>query len=121
MRDQGPGFNRAHLPHAASAEDPFTHRDVREKLGLRAGGFGLLICQGMVDEMAYNDTGNEVTLIKRFPTGGDAALDRGGPELIAPGPGMETRLRGNRTLPGPNTSLATRPRTPIPRPPSLNL
>ena len=30
------------------------------------GGFGLLICKGMVDELRYNDVGNEVTLIKRF-------------------------------------------------------
>jgi DNA-binding response OmpR family regulator len=66
VRDQGPGFDRANLPHAAIADDPFSHLDVREKLGLRAGGFGLLICQGMVDEMRYNDEGNEVTLIKRF-------------------------------------------------------
>ncbi len=66
VRDQGKGFNRMHLPHAAIPDDPFTHLDVREKLGLRAGGFGLLICQGMVDEMRYNETGNEVTLIKRF-------------------------------------------------------
>jgi DNA-binding response OmpR family regulator len=67
VQDQGPGFDRTHLPHAAVPDDPFTHLDVREKLGLRAGGFGLLICQGMVDEMRYNDAGNEVTLIKRFP------------------------------------------------------
>ena len=66
VRDQGPGFDRTSMPHAAIAGDPFTHLDVREKLGLRAGGFGLLICQGMVDEMRYNDQGNEVTLIKRF-------------------------------------------------------
>lgn len=66
VRDQGPGFDRGHLPHAAVADDPFSHLDVREKLGLRAGGFGLLICQGMVDEMRYNDQGNEVTLLKRF-------------------------------------------------------
>lgn len=66
IRDQGPGFDRDNLPHAAVPDDPFTHLDVREKLGLRAGGFGLLICQGMVDEMRYNDQGNEVTLIKRF-------------------------------------------------------
>src|SRR5271165_611852 len=66
VRDQGPGFDRSVLPHAAVVGDPFTHLDVREKLGLRAGGFGLLICQGMVDEMRYNDEGNEVTLIKRF-------------------------------------------------------
>ena len=66
IRDQGLGFNPNHLPHAALPNDPFSHLDVREKLGLRAGGFGLLICQGMVDEMRYNDRGNEVTLIKRF-------------------------------------------------------
>src|SRR5271156_975392 len=66
VRDQGPGFDRGALPHAAVAGDPFSHLDVREKLGLRAGGFGLLICQGMVDEMRYNDLGNEVTLLKRF-------------------------------------------------------
>jgi two-component system, OmpR family, response regulator len=66
VRDQGPGFDRTHIPHAAVPDDPFTHLDLREKLGLRAGGFGLLICQGMVDEMRYNDSGNEVTLIKRF-------------------------------------------------------
>lgn len=67
VQDQGPGFDRKLLPHAAVPDDPFSHLDVREKLGLRAGGFGLLICQGMVDEMSYNDTGNQVTLIKRFP------------------------------------------------------
>ena len=66
VRDQGKGFDRANLPHAAAADDPFSHLDVRDKLGLRAGGFGLMICKGMVDELRYNDTGNEVTLIKRF-------------------------------------------------------
>ncbi len=66
VRDQGTGFDRSDLPHAAIPDDPFSHLDVREKLGLRAGGFGLLICQGMVDEMRYNERGNEVTLIKRY-------------------------------------------------------
>jgi DNA-binding response OmpR family regulator len=70
IRDQGSGFDRTNIPHAAIAEDPFSHLDVRDKLGLRSGGFGLLICQGMVDELKYNDVGNEVTLIKRFPQEG---------------------------------------------------
>jgi DNA-binding response OmpR family regulator len=70
IRDQGAGFDRKNLPHAAAAEDPFSHLDVRDKLGLRSGGFGLLITQGMVDELTYNDVGNEVTLIKRFPQDG---------------------------------------------------
>jgi len=70
IRDQGAGFDRKNIPHAAIADDPFSHLDVRDKLGLRSGGFGLLICQGMVDELKYNDVGNEVTLIKRFPQEG---------------------------------------------------
>jgi DNA-binding response OmpR family regulator len=69
VRDQGAGFDVNNLPHAAVAGDPFTHLDVRDKLGLRAGGFGLMICKGMVDELRYNDVGNEVTLIKRYDTG----------------------------------------------------
>lgn len=74
IQDQGPGFDRTQLPHAAVPDDPFSHLDVREKLGLRAGGFGLLICEGMVDEMRYNDVGNEVTLTKRFPATGAAGV-----------------------------------------------
>jgi DNA-binding response OmpR family regulator len=66
VRDQGSGFDLNNLPHAAIPDDPFSHLDVRDKLGLRAGGFGLMICKGMVDELRYNDTGNEVTLIKQF-------------------------------------------------------
>jgi DNA-binding response OmpR family regulator len=66
IRDQGSGFDLKNIPHAAAVDDPFSHLDVRDKLGLRSGGFGLLICQGMVDELKYNDVGNEVTLIKRF-------------------------------------------------------
>jgi len=72
IRDQGEGFNRNNLPHAADEEDPFSHLDIREKLGLRAGGYGLLICRGMVDEMRYNDAGNEVTLVKQFRTPADS-------------------------------------------------
>ncbi len=67
VRDQGPGYNPSNLPHAASPDDPLLHMDVREKLGLREGGFGLLISRGMVDELRHNKLGNEVTLIKRFP------------------------------------------------------
>ena len=47
----GPGVRPEPAAARGRPDDPFTHLDVREKLGLRAGGFGLLICQGMVDEM----------------------------------------------------------------------
>ena len=31
---------------------------------MRAGGYGLLLASGTVDELIYNDIGNEVVLIK---------------------------------------------------------
>ncbi|MFO0958696.1 MAG: ATP-binding protein [Isosphaeraceae bacterium] len=67
IRDEGPGFNPRSLPHAACAEDPITHLDVRQNLGLRDGGFGLLIVRGMVDDLRYNEAGNEVLLVRHFP------------------------------------------------------
>jgi DNA-binding response OmpR family regulator len=66
IRDQGPGFNPKKLPHAASDEDPIGHLDVRNELGIREGGFGIMLARGLVDEFRYNDRGNEVTMIKRF-------------------------------------------------------
>jgi CheY-like chemotaxis protein/anti-sigma regulatory factor (Ser/Thr protein kinase) len=67
IRDTGPGFDPQHLPHAANAEDPVGHLMVRETLGLREGGFGILMARGLVDELTYNETGNEVRLVKYFP------------------------------------------------------
>jgi two-component system OmpR family response regulator len=66
IRDQGPGFNPTKIPHAANEEDPIGHLDVRNELGIREGGFGIMLAKGLVDEFRYNDTGNEVTLVKRF-------------------------------------------------------
>lgn len=66
IKDQGPGFDRQKLPHAAQDEDPIAHLDVRNELGLREGGFGIMLAKGLVDEFRYNDIGNEVTLVKRF-------------------------------------------------------
>ncbi len=66
IKDTGPGFNRSDLAHAADPEDPVRHTDVRESLGLRVGGFGILMTKGLVDEMDYNQTGNEVRLVKYF-------------------------------------------------------
>lgn len=67
IRDTGPGFNPQSLPHAAQVEDPIQHMMVREMLGLREGGFGILMSRGLVDQLAYNETGNQVRLIKFFP------------------------------------------------------
>jgi CheY-like chemotaxis protein len=66
VRDTGPGFNPQQLPHAAQTEDPTRHMMIREALGIREGGFGILMARGLVDDLQYNETGNEVRLIKYF-------------------------------------------------------
>jgi DNA-binding response OmpR family regulator len=74
ITDEGQGFDRESLPHAASDDDPIGHMEVRQKMGLREGGFGIMIARGMVDEVKYNAAGNEVTLIKYLKSsqGGEA-------------------------------------------------
>lgn len=67
IRDTGPGFDPKNVPHAADPEDPVSHMMVREALGMREGGFGILMSRGLVDDMKYNESGNEVELIKYFP------------------------------------------------------
>ena len=67
IRDPGEGFSFQELPHAAVSnpnEAPFEHTEVREKLGMRPGGFGILMTRELVDELIYNEKGNEVLLIK---------------------------------------------------------
>jgi anti-sigma regulatory factor (Ser/Thr protein kinase) len=36
----------------------------REQRGIRPGGFGILLARNLVDELLYNEKGNEVLLIK---------------------------------------------------------
>jgi two-component system, OmpR family, response regulator len=66
IKDQGPGFNPLNLPHAASEEDPIGHIEIRNEMGRREGGFGIMLARGLVDRFRYNKDGNEVTLIKYF-------------------------------------------------------
>lgn len=66
VKDEGEGFDRAELAHAATDDDPVGHMAVRQERGLRAGGYGILLSKGLVDELAYNERGNEVRLIKRL-------------------------------------------------------
>ena len=70
FRDPGPGFDRAALDHArevGSIEDPLTHLEHRADKGKRAGGFGMLLVREIVDELVYNERGNEVILVKHLP------------------------------------------------------
>ncbi len=67
LDDPGPGFDLNNLKHAAlnnPEEDPMAHMKAREEKGLRPGGLGLLLTQQMVDELVYNESRNEVVLIK---------------------------------------------------------
>jgi anti-sigma regulatory factor (Ser/Thr protein kinase) len=69
VKDPGPGFDPGELPHAASPdaeEDFLAHAEQRAQLGLRPGGFGLLLARRIVDEMIHNERGNEVLLIKHI-------------------------------------------------------
>lgn len=65
VSDQGNGFDRKNLPHAADESDPIRHLEIREQLGLREGGFGMLITRGLVDKMVYNAQGNTVHMSMR--------------------------------------------------------
>jgi anti-sigma regulatory factor (Ser/Thr protein kinase)/ActR/RegA family two-component response regulator len=67
IQDPGAGFRRESLTHAAfgnTDDDPVAHVAQREKEGMRAGGYGLLLAAGTVDELIYSEIGNEVLLIK---------------------------------------------------------
>ena len=66
VRDPGTGFRRETLAHAAAgkAAGPAAHLAQRAEMGMRPGGFGILLAQGVVDELIYGETGNEVLMIK---------------------------------------------------------
>jgi anti-sigma regulatory factor (Ser/Thr protein kinase) len=67
VRDPGAGFRQESVTHTAVAnppDDPAAHIKQRQEEGVRPGGFGLLLAAGTVDELIYNEIGNEVLLIK---------------------------------------------------------
>jgi CheY-like chemotaxis protein/anti-sigma regulatory factor (Ser/Thr protein kinase) len=67
IRDPGEGFSMDTLAHAAVAntpDDPFRHMELRRQMGIRPGGFGLLMTKNFADELIYSAKGNEVILIK---------------------------------------------------------
>jgi CheY-like chemotaxis protein/anti-sigma regulatory factor (Ser/Thr protein kinase) len=67
IADPGPGFDPTKLDHAAVGQpedDPIAHVQVREKKGIRPGGFGLMMVRAQVDELLYNEKRNEVVFVK---------------------------------------------------------
>jgi len=71
MQDPGKGFSMDLLPHAAISnpdDAPIQHVEVRTERGQRPGGFGILMTRNLVDELVYNQRGNEVLFVKYLPT-----------------------------------------------------
>jgi anti-sigma regulatory factor (Ser/Thr protein kinase) len=67
IADPGEGFDIDRLTHAAisnPADDPLAHDRVRQAMGLRPGGLGLVMTKAFVDEVIYNEKRNEVVLVK---------------------------------------------------------
>lgn len=67
VKDPGEGFSLEELQHSALGnpeEDPFKHMATREAQGKRPGGFGILMAKRLVDDLIYNEKGNEVLLVK---------------------------------------------------------
>jgi CheY-like chemotaxis protein/anti-sigma regulatory factor (Ser/Thr protein kinase) len=67
IADPGQGFSFEKLDHAAVGQtsgDAVAHMAVREKKGIRPGGFGILMTKAAADELIYNDKQNEVIFIR---------------------------------------------------------
>lgn len=66
FKDPGPGFNPKSPGLVATEDDPLSHLAYREAEGKRPGGFGMLLTSKLVDEVHYNERGNEVFLVKHL-------------------------------------------------------
>ena len=68
ITDPGDGFCRSTVPHPALSSPTYPAGLVqfRQHTEVRPGGFGLLIATRTVDEVIYNEQGNQVMLIKHL-------------------------------------------------------
>jgi CheY-like chemotaxis protein/anti-sigma regulatory factor (Ser/Thr protein kinase) len=98
IQDPGEGFRFDRLDHSAVGNapaspdaPPLEHVDVREQMGLRPGGFGLLMAQALVDELIYNERQNEVVFVKYLNGAGSAGTQSAAPSTSTgpPGPSSE--------------------------------
>ena len=67
VHDDGEGFAVGSAGHAAinnPPDNPLLHTELRSKLGLRPGGFGIMLAKKVADELIYNQHGNSVLLLK---------------------------------------------------------
>ena len=69
FKDPGRGFRPTELEHAVTSANPellLAAAMRRAAMGLRPGGFGMLIARQVADELVYNEPGNEALLIKHL-------------------------------------------------------
>lgn len=67
IKDPGEGFNIKDIEHAAFANppgEPTRHMERRQELGLRPGGFGIMLASQVIDELVYNQKHNELIFVK---------------------------------------------------------
>jgi len=67
IKDPGEGFNIEEIEHAAFAnppDQPTKHMEKRQELGLRPGGFGIMLASQVIDELVYNEKRNELIFVK---------------------------------------------------------
>ena len=67
VRDAGPGFELGAITHAAvnnPPENPLRHLHLRSEMGMRPGGFGIMLVKQIADDLIYNECGNEVVFVK---------------------------------------------------------
>lgn len=67
VQDPGKGFSLDNVQHSAvcnPADSPTRHVEIRAESGQRPGGFGILMARNLVDELLYNERGNEVVFVK---------------------------------------------------------
>ncbi len=78
VKDPGKGFSMEEIKHSAVSnppDEPFRHMEEREAKGIRPGGFGILMAKKLVDELLYNEQGNEVLLVKHLDSPAQASTD----------------------------------------------
>lgn len=74
IADEGPGFD------VAAMRDPTSPENVAKSTGR-----GILLMHTFMDEVSYNDVGNEVTLVKRYSRDGENSLSIDRPRLAVTG------------------------------------
>ena len=66
IADPGPGFKFEGLMHSAAVnpDGALGSTVVRQEKGIRPGGLGVLIVKAIADDLVYNESQNEVVLVK---------------------------------------------------------